>query len=132
MAMYLMVTADWISGIVKPTKSVSKSSNKKEDIKIIKNIDKKPTIVRKKVKDMSFDEVIENLNKKSIKNDIDKQGSYVVNLIQKDKSLLDNVSFIKSLSKTPKIVEYIEQELGSDNDIVIKLKQKLNIKGGEK
>ena len=132
LAMYLMITSDWIMGISQQTKNVDKKPQPKEESKTIKKIVQKPTIVRKKVKDISFDEIIETLNEKNVTNDIDKHASYVVNLIQKDKSLLDNMSFIKSLSKTPRIVEYIEQELGSDNDIVKKLKTKLKIKGGEK
>lgn len=124
LAMYLMVTSDWIM-------IVSKQEETEKEIVIEKQIEKpikKQTVVRKKKTDVSFDNIIQTLNEKNDKNDkndIDKQGSYIVELIMKDKSLLDDASFIKSLSKTPKIVEYIEKELGLDNTIVKKLKSKI-------
>lgn len=113
LAMYLMVTSDWIMTITTP-----------KEIKEEKPI-KKQTVIRKKQKDISFDNIIKNLNPKKEINDIDKQVSFIVNLIQKDKSILNDSSFIKSLSKTPKIVESIIEELGDDNDIVKILKSKI-------
>jgi hypothetical protein len=127
LAMYLMVTSDWIM-------IVSKQEETEKEIVIEKQIEKpikKQTVVRKKKTNVSFDDIIQTLNdkneknEKNEKNDIDKQGSYIVELIMKDKSLLDDASFIKSLSKTPRIVEYIEKELGLDNTLVKKLKSKI-------
>ena len=99
LAMYLMIISDWISKINEP---------------------KPRKYVRKKKK--SKKEII--INENNIDNNIDN----LIKLLQDDESYMNKSSFMKSLSKTPLILKKIEYKLGKDNDLVNKLKQKLNSK----
>lgn len=133
LAMYLMVTSDWIKMVsketiiepiqetIKPKRTRKKHSKKSietneptekiiEVIEDIENLEKIP----------EGNEIIED-NKNNIENRVSK----LVKLLLEDDSVIDNPSFIKSLSITPMIVNRLEKELGSDSEIIKKIKHKL-------
>lgn len=114
LAMYLMITADWI-------KIITGQYVEPEPVVIKKEIPKKP--VEKPV------EVIEKPkeNKKE-KNNIEMKVSKLVKLLREDESIINKSSFIESLRLTPLIVEKLEEELGKDSELMIKIKANLSKK----
>lgn len=119
LAMYLMITSDWIKTLL----------TKKEEPVIIphKKINRRkksnPTIVKELEKLAS-----EPIKNETIKNNIDLKVSKLVELLLEDISIIDSPSFINSLSITPLIVQKLENELGSDSEIMTKIKSKLKHK----
>jgi hypothetical protein len=126
LAMYLMITSDIIGSQFKkkdtyileiPDKNPKKDKSVK---KVKKTIEKKKKIL---YSDIVSDEIVENgtpslelLDKKVIK---------LVEVLKQNPEKINDLSFIKSLSKTPLIVSKIEQALGSDNELVKQLRAKL-------
>lgn len=120
LAMYLMITSDWIKSLSRPN-DYSKLDNflktyekpKEEEIKIIntKEIKESPVEIKK------------ILNKD--KNNIEKKVSKLVKLLKEDVSIVDKPSFVESLKLTPLIVEKLENELGKDSEIMIKIKHNI-------
>lgn len=125
LAMYLMITSDWIMSL---TKTNEQKENKTKKVK-------KQYIVRKKQPSITFDNIVDSIqnnedmkeNTINKKNNFDKYANKVVKLLSEDKSLLNNNTFLKELSKTPEIVRIIEKTLGEDNEIVKTLKSKLKL-----
>ena len=114
LAMYLMITADWI-------KIITGQYVEPEPIVIKKEIPKKP--VEKPV------EVIEKPKEtKKEKNNIEMKVSKLVKLLREDESIINKSSFIESLRLTPLIVEKLEEELGKDSELMIKIKANLSKK----
>lgn len=122
LAMYLMITSDWI---------MSLSQIHDDEPKKVK----KQYVVRKKKPSITFDSIADSIqmnedtkeNEEKNKIIIDKRVNKVVKSILEDKTLLNNKSFLKELSRTPEIVKSIEKALGNDNEIVKILKSKLKI-----
>lgn len=110
LAMYLMITADWI-------KNITEQYVEPEPVVIKKEIPKKPVEVVEKPKE----------NKKG-KNNIEMKVSKLVKLLREDESIINKSSFIESLRLTPLIVEKLEEELGKDSDLMIKIKANLSKK----
>lgn len=110
LAMYLMITADWI-------KNITEQYVEPEPVVIKKEIPKKPVEVVEKPKE----------NKKE-KNNIEMKVSKLVKLLREDESIINKSSFIESLRLTPLIVEKLEEELGKDSDLMIKIKANLSKK----
>ena len=150
LAMYLMITSDWIKIVtgqyVEPVKKVIKSISyepiKKEEKIILqeepksviitpeekKEVKSEPEkVVVKDVKPEISSEPIDEVNREgeNAKNNIDLKVSKLVQLLNEDKSIIDKASFIKSLSMTPLVVEKLEEELGKDNEIMKKIRAKL-------
>lgn len=150
LAMYLMITSDWIKIVtgqyVEPVKKVIKSISyepiKKEEKIILqeepksviitpeekKEVKSEPEkVVVKDVKPEISSKPIDEVNREGemAKNNIDLKVSKLVQLLNEDKSIIDKASFIKSLSMTPLVVEKLEEELGKDNEIMKKIRAKL-------
>jgi len=121
LAMYLMITADWIDTLLgkKPAEPIIVKTEIIEEIpkEIPKKENKKPVEVIEKPTE----------NKKE-KNNIEMKVSKLVKLLREDESIVDKSSFIESLRVTPLIVEKLEEELGKDNDLMIKIKANLSKK----
>ena len=146
LAMYLMITSDWIK-IVTGRTSVPKKLpkpvpvSKKEEIiepKVEKIEEKEPEPVKndeikkedvKKVEPQVIEKEPKFLKKlffsQKIKNNIEKKVRNLVELLQKDESIINKDSFIKSISVTPLIVQKLEEALGADSDIMKKIRSKL-------
>ena len=137
LAMYLMITSDWIKTITgqydKPvTKPVEKPIEpiKKEE-KILEHksdqvndqVEDAPEVVEKPVK-----KLVNNFLFKNKKNNIEIKVSKLVKLLREDESIINKSSFIDSLRKTPLIVEKLEEELGKDSELMIKIKANLSKK----
>jgi len=126
LAMYLMITSDWIKII---TNKEEKLDTKSEQKKNIKKIKEQPKIEEVPI----IKEIIEEHNEiqelpqedKNKKNNIEKKVSKLVELLKRDKKLADSPSFINSLKLTPFITERLEKELGSDDKLMIKIKNNL-------
>lgn len=119
LAMYLMITSDWIKMKLTPINNTPKPTKKRAKKKVIEE----PIIVKELV------ELVELPKKdEKIKNNIDLKVSKLVKLLQEDDSIISNPSFIKSLSITPLIVQKLKDELGEDNELMIKIKNKLKLK----
>ena len=150
LAMYLMITSDWIKivtgqydePIKKVIKSISYEPIKKEEKIILqeepksviitpeekKEVKSEPEkVVVKDVKPEISSKPIDEVNREGelAKNNIDLKVSKLVQLLNEDKSIIDKASFIKSLSMTPLVVEKLEEELGKDNEIMKKIRAKL-------
>lgn len=150
LAMYLMITSDWIKIVTgqyeEPIKKVVKSivyQPVKKEEKIIlqeepksviitpeekKEVKSEPEkVVVKDVKPEISSKPIDEVNREGemAKNNIDLKVSKLVQLLNEDKSIIDKASFIKSLSMTPLVVEKLEEELGKDNEIMKKIRAKL-------
>ena len=150
LAMYLMITSDWIKivtgqyeePIKKVVKSISYEPIKKEEKIILqeepksviitpeekKEVKSEPEkVVVKDVKPEISSKPIDEVNREGelAKNNIDLKVSKLVQLLNEDKSIIDKASFIKSLSMTPLVVEKLEEELGKDNEIMKKIRAKL-------
>lgn len=120
LAMYLMITSDWIKTLLqndkKPVKITPRKINKRkksDETSIIKELE---DLVKEPKKD------------EKIKNNIDLKVSKLVKLLLEDESIINNTSFISSLSITPLIVQKLEDELGVDNELMVKIKNKLKHK----
>ena len=131
LAMYLMITSDWIKTItgqspqpkrviVKPAPVVKEEVLEPVTEPVTEQVSEQPT--ENKVK--SF---VNNFIFKKDKNNIEKKVSHLVKLLREDESIIDKKSFIKSLSMTPLIVQKLEEELGSDSEIMIKIRSKLKM-----
>jgi hypothetical protein len=105
LAMYLMIISDWIDGISspKPKRMVKK---------------------KKKVKSKNLLPIEEIKNEINIDNNIDN----LIQFLKDDEKVISSSSFMKSLSKTPMILQKLEYKLGKDSEIVNKLKQNLKSK----
>ncbi len=142
LAMYLMITSDWIKTlgeekkpvelpkeepIEKPIETPSIKDEIKETIgEMVKDIDVKPIVEKEtKVKE----EVIEKPKETKIpKNNIDLKVSHLVQLLREDPSLIDKKSFIDSLRITPLVVQKLGEELGDDNELMVKIRAKIKNK----
>lgn len=134
LAMYLMITSDWIKTLlgiapkIKPLKIKEKPIEKKEIKNNIEIEDKieynEPIKIEEKDIDniMKEEKIIEKTTKKQT---IDEKVSKLVALLKENPDIINKKSFIESLSRTPMIVDKIEQELGKDNEIMINLKAKI-------
>lgn len=142
LAMYLMITSDWIKIItgqyqqpvkqeilkqIPPVKKEEKilehkseqaSNQASEQIK-----EETPEVVEKPVKKLFNNFIFRNK-----KNNIEIKVSKLVKLLREDESIINKSSFIDSLKKTPLIVEKLEEELGKDSDLMIKIKANLSKK----
>lgn len=136
LAMYLMITSDWIKIVtgqyVEPVKKVIKSISyepvKKEEKNILQEESKNDIMPLEEKNDIKISsEPIDEVNREgeNAKNNIDLKVSKLVQLLNEDKSIIDKASFIKSLSMTPLVVEKLEEELGKDNEIMKKIRAKL-------
>lgn len=158
LAMYLMITSDWIKIVTGqynepepikiPKKIIHKEIPKEKTIQEeLNQLNDKPAIVEetKPIEEESKKKVLKHLyntndeqpsenkiksivNKfisKNETNNIDKKVSNLVQLLLKDDTIIDQASFIKSLSMTPLIVEKLEQELGADSTIMKRIRAKL-------
>ena len=140
LAMYLMITSDWIKIITGqmplPKKVIVKPVAKKEEIvepEIVQVSDQ----VSDQVEEVKVEEkqpedkkgilnsFVNSIRYKREKNNIDKKVSKLVQLLMKDESIIDSKSFIKSLAITPLIVEKLAEELGEDSEIMKKIRAKL-------
>ena len=164
LAMYLMITSDWIRVITDgtpapkklPPKPIVKPVIKKEEViepkiesvepiieeKNDEKVEEKPKIIEKitdspkndkpQVSENIMKNLVNNFILKKRKNNIEKKVSYLVKLLQEDESIINKKSFIKSLSMTPFIVQKLEEELGHDSELMVKIRSRLNsMKGGE-
>ena len=134
LAMYLMITSDWIKTItgqspqpkrviVKPVPVVKEEVLEPVTEQVSEQVnDKVEQPTENKVK--SF---VNNFIFKKDKNNIEKKVSHLVKLLREDESIIDKKSFIKSLSMTPLIVQKLEEELGPDSEIMIKIRSKLKM-----
>lgn len=140
LAMYLMITSDWIRTITgqydKPAKKpVTKPVEpiKKEEELLEHKSDQVSDQVTSQVSEQVSEQVKEEIlekheeNKKE-KNNIEIKVSKLVKLLREDDSIINKSSFIDSLSKTPLIVEKLEEELGENNELMIKIKANLSKK----
>lgn len=158
LAMYLMITSDWIKIVTGqynkpepieiPKKIIPKEISREKTIQEeLNQLNDKPAIVeetkpieeesKKKVLKHLYNTNDEQLSENKIKsfvnkfisknetNNIDKKVSNLVQLLLKDDTIIDQASFIKSLSMTPLIVEKLEQELGADSTIMKRIRAKL-------
>lgn len=122
LAMYLMITSDWIKSKLNPITEI-KSLPKATKKRVKKKVSEEPTIVKELV------ELVELPKKdEKIKNNIDLKVSKLVKLLLEDDSIISNPSFINSLSITPLIVQKLEEELGSESELMNKIKTKLKTK----
>lgn len=138
LAMYLMITSDWIKTLSTPKQVIEEITNVEEPIKdvsdkvketigeMVKDIDVKPMLEKKtKVKE----EIIEKPKETKIpKNNIDLKVSHLVQLLREDPSLIDKKSFIDSLRITPLVVQKLGEELGEDNELMVKIRAKIKNK----
>ena len=153
LAMYLMITSDWIKTItgqydkpvkkpvVKPVEPIKKEekilehksdqvseqvtnqvSDQVEEPKKFKHLEVKE-VVEKPVK-----KLVNNFLFKNKKNNIEIKVSKLVKLLREDESIINKSSFIESLRLTPLIVEKLEEELGKDSELMIKIKANLSKK----
>ena len=152
LAMYLMITSDWIKIVTgqydrpKPVRipkreipkpiPVKKEEEKQIlEEKIEEKTEEKPLEEEKteeieknpepEVIDNSVKNFVNNIIFKKRKNNIEKKVSLLVELLQKDESIINKDSFIKSLSMTPLIVQKLEEALGKDSEIMKKIRSKL-------
>lgn len=138
LAMYLMITSDWIKIITGqmplPKKVIIQPVAKKED-ELEYNSEQVSEQVTAQVSDQVnepkeekkglLNSFVNSIRYKKEENNIDKKVSKLVELLLKDESIIDKKSFIKSLSMTPLVVEKLEQELGPDSEIMKKIRAKL-------
>lgn len=131
LAMYLMITSDWITSKkeeklkeVIPKKRTIKKKNKSSASDILSELDN----ILDKVTPKREENPIQKEDAKVIKNNIDMKVSKLVKLLLEDDSVIDNPLFINSLSITPLVVKKLEEELGSDSEIMIKIKNNLKKK----
>ena len=137
LAMYLMITSDWIKSItgqsqlpekseilepVKPVKKEEKILEHNSD-QVSDQVEDAPEVVEKPVK-----KLVNNFLFKNKKNNIEIKVSKLVKLLREDESIINKSSFIDSLRKTPLIVEKLEEELGKDSELMIKIKANLSKK----
>lgn len=146
LAMYLMITSDWIKTLLGvPEQTFPVKSVKKQQLIPIKNVKKeKEKNIIENEKEIVYnepvkieEEVVDNMKQeeKEIevvekkepvkKSNIDIKVSKLVALLKENPGIINDKSFITSLSKTPLIVDKLEQELGKDNEIMVKLRAKL-------
>lgn len=139
LAMYLMITSDWIKTLlgvkeeIKPLKIKHKVIKEEKEKNIIENekeiVYNEPVKIEEEVVDNMKQEEkeIEAVEKKEPvkKSNIDIKVSKLVALLKENPGIINDKSFITSLSKTPLIVDKLEQELGKDNEIMVKLRAKL-------
>ena len=129
LAMYLMITSDWIKSlyykenpiikknIIEKRKEIEYNEPVKIEEEVVDNMEvKENEVVEKPV------EEVKPVVKKS---NIDIKVSKLVALLRENPNIINDKSFIQSLSKTPLIVDKLEQELGKDNEIMVKLRAKL-------
>ena len=133
LAMYLMITSDWIKSLfgirekIKPLKNKEKilpKEKEKNNIEIKEEIVyNNPVKIEEVINDVVKEvPVVEQPIKKPT---IDIKVSKLVALLKNNPDIINQKTFIESLSKTPLIVDKIEQELGKDNEIMVKLRAKL-------
>lgn len=121
LAMYLMITSDWIKSLDTP-KEVEKPTKRKYNRRVKK--EKETDSINN-----AFPIIIEDIkNDNKNKNNIDTKVSKLVKLILEDMSIIDNPLFINSLSITPLVVQKLEDKLGADSEIMLKIKNNLNRK----
>lgn len=130
MAMYLMVTADWVFNLKKEIKIVEipvkrkYTKHKKEQVPTITEvIDSLNKSESNDVEDIEETRVIENNEEKKIF--IDKHASKLIRLLEEDSSILDNKKFMDSLLKTPYIAETICKYFGKNNEITTKIRKRM-------
>ena len=138
LAMYLMITSDWIKIItgqyqqpvkqeiikqVPPVKKEEKILEHKSEQVSEQVKEETPEVVEKPVKKLFNNFIFRNK-----KNNIEIKVSKLVKLLREDESIINKSSFIDSLKKTPLIVEKLEEELGKDSDLMIKIKANLSKK----
>lgn len=145
LAMYLMITSDWIKTITGQYDEPVKKPIVKHDEPIIKEekiLENKNEQVSNQVEPKSeqvkeeIPEVVEkpvkklfnNFLFKNKKNNIEIKVSKLVKLLREDENIINKSSFIDSLKKTPLIVEKLEEELGKDSELMIKIKANLSKK----
>lgn len=143
LAMYLMITSDWIKTItgksVQPIKNIIKKPIKEEPIeKKQEEIIKEEEPVKQNNEDVKKEntqvpekpvkKLFNNFLFKKEKNNIEIKVSKLVKLLREDESIINKSSFIDSLKKTPLIVEKLEEELGKDSELMIKIKANLSKK----
>ena len=129
LAMYLMITSDWIKSLYYKEKPIIKENiieNRKEieynePIKIEEEVVDNMEVKENEV----VEKVIEEVKPIVKKSNIDIKVSKLVALLRENPNIINDKSFIQSLSKTPLIVDKLEQELGKDNEIMVKLRAKL-------
>ena len=155
LAMYLMITSDWIKIVTgqyveKPKQKIKPKHKEQKTIQEeLDQLNDKPAIVEEtqpieeennkdeknieaEVSENKLKSFVNNIILQKRKNNIEKKVSYLVKLLQEDESIINKQSFIKSLSMTPFIVQKLEEELGKDSDLMIKIRSKLkSMKGGE-
>ena len=134
LAMYLMITSDWIKTITGQS-----PQPKRVVVKPLPPVKREEEIVLEPITEQVSDQVSEqptenkvksfvnNFIFKKDKNNIEKKVSHLVKLLREDESIIDKKSFIKSLSMTPLIVQKLEEELGPDSEIMIKIRSKLKM-----
>lgn len=129
LAMYLMITSDWIKSLYYKEKPIIKENiiEKRKEIEYNEPIKIEEEVVdNMKVKENEVvEKVIEEVKPIVKKSNIDIKVSKLVALLRENPNIINDKSFIQSLSKTPLIVDKLEQELGKDNEIMVKLRAKL-------
>lgn len=133
LAMYLMITSDWINSLhqndvstkIKSKKKTVKKVKEEPISNILSELDNILINVKPKKKEIKQKEI---KNETVSKNNIDLKVSKLVKLLLEDDSVIDNPLFINSLSITPLVVKKLEDELGSDSEIMVKIKNNLKKK----
>lgn len=129
LAMYLMITSDWIKSLYYKEKPIIKENiiEKRKEIEYNEPIKIEEEVVdNMEVKENEVvEKVIEEVKPIVKKSNIDIKVSKLVALLRENPNIINDKSFIQSLSKTPLIVDKLEQELGKDNEIMVKLRAKL-------
>lgn len=129
LAMYLMITSDWIKSLYYKENPIIKENiiEKRKEIEYNEPIKIEEEVVdNMKVKENEVvEKVIEEVKPIVKKSNIDIKVSKLVALLRENPNIINDKSFIQSLSKTPLIVDKLEQELGKDNEIMVKLRAKL-------
>ena len=146
LAMYLMITSDWIKIVTgqyveRPRKIVQTKYVEPETIQeelnqlnVVPAVveETKPLVVeepeiqpKEQPSENKLKSFVNKIISKKETNNIDKKVSNLVQLLLKDDTIIDQASFIKSLSMTPLIVEKLEQELGADSAIMKRIRAKL-------
>ena len=146
LAMYLMITSDWIRVITgqspPPRREIPKPlppvKPAKREEKVVENTSEQVSdqvsdqveqvsdqVKEEKPKTSLINSLVNSVRNRRERNNIDRKVSKLVQLLLKDASIIDQSSFIKSLSLTPLIVEKLEQELGADSELMRKIRARL-------
>lgn len=112
-----------IQDVIEQTEQIIEKTEKIIDNYEEKNID--ITENSANINTINDEPSVEKKVSKKKENNIDIKVKKLVELIQKDNNIIDTVSFIDSISKTPLIVNKLGESLGEDSEIMIKLRSKI-------